>query len=40
MSINVQRAERNTDHHKINTPAHVAPGAYNPKIGTQDDREK
>ena len=40
MSINIQRAERNTDHYRINTPAHVAPGSYDPIKGAREEREK
>ena len=40
MSINLQRAERKTDFHRLNTPASVGPGIYDPIFKAEDDREK
>ena len=40
MSINLQRAQRVTEHFIIPTPANVGPGAYNPRRNPDDSREK
>lgn len=40
MSINLQRAERKTEHFVIPTPANVGPGVYNPLAGSSEQREK
>ena len=41
MSINLQRAHRDTEHAVKYTPNHVGPGVYNPQKGKAliDDRE-
>jgi len=40
MAINLQRGERKTEFHRLNTPAAVGPGIYDPIIEPEDDREK
>lgn len=40
MSINLQRAERKTEHFHIPTPGAVGPGTYNPKQSDLEAREK
>jgi len=40
MSINLQRAERKTNHFSISTPANIGPGAYNPLKNPKEAREK
>ena len=40
MSINLQRAERKTEHFIIPTPSNLGPGAYNPLKNHKEAREK